>query len=283
MAKFFWNLMHSRKDTQPEHLCIINDALAVQEMFLERKLTGEPPNDEYQFLLFAEHDKVYVMTQRDQEEMGKLDDNARLFRPNMGTPPAHLYTLPENRGGSITFHGPGQIVCYMILCMEDLDISGPRHIANIIDEIIKKFLEGFGVKGYTTQELCEISDPHIEQQLILHGLLSKDDGNKKIAMSAQGIWVLNGANEARKIASRGLKLVQHTYPDGTTKNFTKYGFSVNISTDLTFFGYIYPCGEDIEMTSIEALTGERHEVSRIVSRLANIAIEKLGANTENQD
>ena len=187
MAKFFWNLLHIRKANQPERLCLINDALAAQQMFLQRKLTGEPPNDEYQFLLFAEHDKVYVVTQKDQEEMGKLGDNARLFRPNMGTPPAHLYTLPENRGGSITFHGPGQIICYMILCMEDLGIRGPRHLTSIIDEIIKEFLEGFGIKGYTTRELCKISDPNIEQQLILQGLLRKDGGHKKIGMSAQGV------------------------------------------------------------------------------------------------
>jgi len=275
MAKFFWNLLHIRKANQPERLCLIQDALAAQEMFLQRKMTDEPPNDKYQFLMFAEHDNVYVATQRDQEKMNELGGNARLFRADMGRPPAHFYILPENRGGSITFHGPGQIVCYMILCMEDLGIDGPLHLASIIDEIIKEFLEYFGIKGYTTEELCNISDPDIEGQLLSHGLLSGDEGNRKMTMSARGVWVINDVNEAKKIASRGIKAVRHNCPDGTAKHFTKYGFLINISTDLTFFDYIYPCGEDIEMTSIKALTGETHEIYKVVPKLADIVIKNL--------
>ncbi len=46
MAKFFWNLIHGRsnmdKTSDPERLCLIHDALAIQEMFLKRKILGVP-------------------------------------------------------------------------------------------------------------------------------------------------------------------------------------------------------------------------------------------------
>ena len=280
MAKFFWDLRHGRSHASsetslPERLCLIGDALKKQDDFLSRKMNG----DEYNFFLFVEHDKVYTCTPSDKKKIDEKNPDAKFLRVDEPRGlPAYLHILSENRGGSIMYHGPGQIVCYMILCMEDLGIKGPHHLATLIDVSIKEFLKEFGIVSYTTSELCKISDPDIEHQLISRNLISNDnDGNRKMTMSAQGVWVLNDANQALKIASRGIRLVSQHCPDGTVKhfNFTKYGFSINISTDLTFFDYIYPCGEDIQMTSVKELTGQEIPLHTAIPRLAKITIKNF--------
>ena len=279
MAKFFWNLMHGRshagKTSQPERLCLIEDALAMQEMFVKRKTLGAPPNDKYQFLMFVEHHRTYVYTQSDEEKTAKLGDSANLFRPEMGRPPAHLYVLPENRGGSITYHGPGQLVCYMIICEEEVGIKSPHHIATIIDGAIKDFLSKFEVTAYTTEELCKITDPHIREKLILQGLMNVDsEGESAIVMAAQGVWVID-RDEAKKIACRGIKRVTHSYPDGTKKHFIKYGFAINLSTELEYFDYIYPCGEDIQMTSLEQVAQDCPPIYKAAPMMADALVNSL--------
>ena len=279
MAKFFWNLVHGRshagKTSQPERLCLIQDALAIQETFLQRKILNDPPNDEYQFFLFAEHNRTYVCTQSDQKKMDELGDNAKLFRPNMARANPHLYMLSENRGGSITYHGPGQLVCYMIICEEEVGIKSPRHIASIIDAAVKNFLSEFEVTAYTTEELCEITDPHIREKLILQGLMDVDsEGESSIAMAAQGVWVID-RDEAKKIACRGIKRVSHSYPDGTKKHFIKYGFAINLSTELEYFNYIYPCGEDIQMTSLEQVAQDCPPIYKAAPMMAEALINSL--------
>ena len=282
MAKFFWNLIHGRsnmdKTSDPERLCLIHDALAIQEMFLKRKILGVPPNDEYQFLLFVEHDRAYVCTKKDEEMMKKPGGTAKLFRPNMGSPNPHLFMLAENRGGSITYHGPGQLTCYMILCEEEVGIKNPHHIAAIIDEAVKDFLSKFGVTGYTIKELCKITDSFIREKLISQGVMSVDpEGKSTILMPAQGVWVID-RDGAKKIASRGIRRVTHTYPDGTKKHFLKHGFAVNLYTELEYFDYIYPCGEDIQMTSLEKIAQDCppvHKAAPIMAKALRDSFRKL--------
>ncbi len=280
MAKFFWDLKHGRshseKTSQPERLCLIEDALIRQNMFLKRKKAG----DEYNFLLFAEHDKVYVYTEADAQKIRRLGDKAGLFRPNMPPFPAPDYVLSENRGGSITYHGPGQIVCYMVICLQDLGVNGPHHLASLIDESIKEFLANLNITGYTTDELCQIESKELINKLTSQKLMTLDSGGqRKMKETTGGVWVVSPRNsEARKIASRGFKVAIHHYPDdpnNTVVQFTKYGFAINLSTDLRYFDYIYPCGEDIEMTSVGQLTGKNYPIYKAAEDLAKIIIEKL--------
>ena len=286
MAKFFWNLRHGRshagKNSDPERLCLIQDALAMQEMFLKRKILGAPPDNEYQFLLFVEHNRTYVCTQKDQERMNELGDNAKLFRPDMASSNPPLYVLTENRGGSITYHGPGQLTCYMILCEEEVGIKSPHQIATIIDEAIKDFLSEFAVTAYTTQELCKITNPRIRENLISHGLMNADSKNESsILMAAQGVWVID-RDEAKKIASRGIRRVSHSYPDGATKHFLKYGFAVNLSTELEYFDRIYPCGEDIQMTTLEQIAQDCPPIHKAAPMMAEALIKSFRKFTKKE-
>ncbi|MFY9458042.1 MAG: hypothetical protein WAP23_03950 [Candidatus Spechtbacterales bacterium] len=287
MVKFFWDVKHGRshaeKTSQPERLCLIGDALETQERFLKLKMIGGPPNDEYQFLMFVEHDKVYVATQSDREKMRKLGDNARIFRPNMDRPPVDFHILSENRGGSITYHGPGQLVCYMILCMDEVGIQTPHHLAEIVDQTIREFLLGIDITGYTTDELCNFTDPDLREQLTSRGLLHTDEqGGNKLLMSAQGIWVADGQKKLKKIASRGFRVVNQKYSGSRIKRFTKFGFSINLSTDLEYFKYIYPCGEDIEMTSVHAIKGDSPTIHMATPMVAQAFIKTIRKLTGNE-
>ncbi len=277
MAKFFWDLRHGRshasnESSLPERLCLMEDALAMQDDFLQRKKDGE----EYNFLLFVEHDKTYACTPSDKKKIDAKDPRAKLLRVEPRGLPVHLFTLPENNGGSIMYHGPGQIVCYLILCMEELGIQGPLHLAALIDKSVKELLTKFGIVGYTAEELCKISDSDIIDELISRGIMKINaQSEREILMAAHGIWGITEEKEVKKIASRGLRIVAHRVLDGNVRHFTKFGFAVNISTDLSYFDFIYPCGLDIQMTSIKELTGQEIPLHTAISLLAQITIKNF--------
>ncbi len=110
-----------------------------------------------------------------------------------------------DRGGDITYHGDGQLVGYPIL---RLPLGVDRLHADVIayvrtlEQIIIDFLARYGVQGQR-----------------LHGL--------------SGVWVTQGG-VPHKIAALGVRV--------TTKRITQHGFALNLSTDLSYFEGIIPCG-----------------------------------------
>jgi lipoyl(octanoyl) transferase len=122
------------------------------------------------------------------------------------------------RGGDVTYHGPGQLVGYPII-----DLT--RHRQDLhwylrqLEEVLIRTLSAFGIAG------------------------SRVEGYT-------GVWV-----QDRKIASIGVHV---------TRWITFHGFALNVSTDLTDFGLIVPCGiEAVQMTSVENETGESHAVAQV--------------------
>ncbi|OGZ60349.1 MAG: hypothetical protein A3B96_00135 [Candidatus Spechtbacteria bacterium RIFCSPHIGHO2_02_FULL_43_15b] len=256
MAKFFWDYRGTGKP--PKHLVSLEDMLGWQDDYLDRKVRG----DKYNFILVAEHEPLYCCP---EDKVQTLAQKNRLFRISTENLPAPFFSIPEKHGGSITYHGPGQLTCYFILCLEDLGIGGPKQIGAIFDEILKDAISQFGINGFTADELRQSANPQIHEDLS--------------SMSAQGIWVRAETNQLRKIASRALRIVRYvlTYQNGRTetKHFTKFGFALNISTDLDYFSYIYPCGLDIQMTSIKQITGKEPLLTDVAKVLSKMAIQKL--------
>jgi len=161
------------------------------------------------YLLFCEHPHVYTLG-KSGEQNNLLISDEFLKKIN-----ATYYKI--NRGGDITYHGPGQIVGYPILNLETLNIGIKEYIHKLEEAIIKT------LKAY-----------HLETERL--------DG-------ATGVWIdTNKPGEARKICAIGVR---------ASKFVTMHGFAFNVKTDLNYFSYINPCGfTDKGVTSLEKELGK---------------------------
>lgn len=171
-------------------------------------------------LIFVEHPNVYTLGRSGSE------NNLLLNYIQLKAKDAAFYKI--DRGGDITFHGPGQIVGYPIFDLGVIHIGLKEYIFRIEEAIIRSAGE-FGI-------VC-----------------SRLDGGT-------GVWIdPEIPGKARKICAIGVK---------ASKFVTMHGFAFNVNTDLTYFNYINPCGfTDKGVTSIEKETGRKadmNEVKKIV-------------------
>ncbi|MBN1768788.1 MAG: lipoyl(octanoyl) transferase LipB [Prolixibacteraceae bacterium] len=117
------------------------------------------------FLLFVEHPHVYTL--------GKSGDEQNLLLNYIQLQAAHASFVKTNRGGDITYHGPGQIVGYPIFDLENFNI-GLRKYIELMEEAIIKTLAEYGLKGERDEK-------------------------------ATGVWLDAGKPSARKICAIGVK------------------------------------------------------------------------------
>jgi lipoyl(octanoyl) transferase len=171
-------------------------------------------------LLFVEHPHVYTL--------GKSGDMANLLLDEEGLKKAGATFYPINRGGDITYHGPGQIVGYPIF---DLD-----HFFNDIHKFLRYLEEA------------------IIQTLAEYGIeAGRIDG-------LTGVWLdWNDEKKARKIAALGVKC---------SRWVTMHGFAFNVNSDLSYFKNIIPCGiDDKEVASMHTELGRTLDVEEVKSVL----------------
>lgn len=158
-------------------------------------------------LLFCEHPHVYTLG-KNGKAAHLLADEARLKAIN-----ATFYNT--NRGGDITYHGPGQIVGYPILDLEDFFTDLGRYMRSL-EEVMIRALAQWGI----------VADR-------LPG--------------ATGVWLDVGTPRARKICAMGVRC---------SRWVTLHGWALNVTTDLSYFGHIVPCGiNDKGVTSMAAELG----------------------------
>lgn len=167
-------------------------------------------------LVMCEHPHVYTLGKSGQFENLLISDE---FLKSIN---ATFYKI--DRGGDITYHGPGQLVGYPIIDLERFGISLKEYIYMIEDVIIKAVAE-FGING------------------------ERLDG-------ATGVWIdpsLRG--KARKICAIGVK---------ASRFITMHGFALNVNTNLDYFSYINPCGfVDKGVTSLEKELGRPIDMGEI--------------------
>ncbi|NDW08997.1 lipoyl(octanoyl) transferase LipB [Dysgonomonas sp. 520] len=140
-----------------------------------------------------------------------------------------------DRGGDITYHGPGQLVAYPIFDLERFGIGLRQYIYNL-EEVIILFLKQYGIKG------------------------------ERLA-GAAGVWLdVDNPPKTRKIAAIGVR---------SSRYVTMHGFALNVNTDLSYFSLINPCGfVDKGVTSIEKEIGERLDVDAVKKEICNL-FEKI--------
>jgi lipoyl(octanoyl) transferase len=169
-------------------------------------------------LIFVEHPNVYTLGKSGSE------NNLLLDQIQLRAKDAVFYRI--DRGGDITFHGPGQIVGYPIFDLEEIRISLKEYISRLEEAIILTVKE-YGVKAARLE-------------------------------GGTGVWIdpeIQG--KARKICAIGVKASRYV---------TMHGFAFNVNTDLKYFDNINPCGfTDKGVTSLEKELGSRQDFEKVKS------------------
>ncbi len=167
-------------------------------------------------LIFVEHPHVYTL--------GKSGSENNLLIDYIQLQAKDAEFFKTDRGGDITYHGPGQLVGYPIFDLESIKI-GLKEYINRIEEAVILTISDFGLKG------------------------SRLEG-------ATGVWLdPDKKGRTRKICAIGVK---------SSRFVTMHGFAFNVNTDLTYFDYINPCGyTDKGVTSLEKELGGKQDFGEI--------------------
>lgn len=172
------------------------------------------------FLLFCEHPHVYTL--------GKSGDkkNLLLNESQLQTKQATYYKI--NRGGDITYHGPGQIVGYPILDLDNFFTDIHKYL-RFLEEVIIRTLKEYGIESGRMEGLT-------------------------------GVWLdWNTPAKARKICALGVR---------ASRWVTMHGFAFNVNSDLTYFNNIIPCGiSDKAVTSMKKELGKEVNISEVKTRI----------------
>ena len=184
-------------------LCPYQEVLRLQEELYNKNLEAkqnEQPTRNY--LILCQHPPVFTLGKSGKRENILVSDEE-----------LHAEFYHVNRGGDVTYHGPGQLVVYPILDLESLHMGLAQYIYNIEETIIDS------LKPY-----------HLQGERI---------------ENAAGIWLRNNNGQPydRKIGAIGVK---------ASRNVTMHGLAFNVNTDLTYFDKIVPCGlEGKGVTSLQ--------------------------------
>ncbi|MCP4419427.1 MAG: lipoyl(octanoyl) transferase LipB, partial [Chloroflexi bacterium] len=146
-----------------------------------------------------------------------------------------------DRGGDITYHGPGQLVAYPILNLyhvyKRFGLSRIALYVRDLEEIVIQTLANYGINGLRYK------------------------GNR-------GVWV-ETANGLSKIAAIGVRV--------NRKGITSHGFALNVTTNLAHFDGIIPCGiQDHGVTSMEAILGNTIPLTDLIPHLSDAFSTVLG-------
>lgn len=171
-------------------------------------------------LLFCEHPPVYTLGKSGHIE-NVLIDEVEMQRRGI-----EFYRT--NRGGDITFHGPGQLVAYPILDLEYFGTDIGKYLRNL-EAVIIQTMADYGLKG------------------------ERSPGET-------GVWLdptLPGRE--RKICAMGVRC---------SRWITMHGLAFNVNTDLDFFNYIVPCGiQQKQVASLAKELGQTVDEDQVKERV----------------
>ena len=166
----------------------------LHQQLIDNKRAGYP-NPQHHYFLLCEHPPVFTLGKSGTEANLRIDEAEREDR--------QIEYFKINRGGDITYHGPGQLVGYPILDLDLLFTDVHKYVRSL-EEVIIRVLDLYDIKGTRSDRYT-------------------------------GVWVENdqAAHEANKICAIGVHL---------SRWVTMHGFAFNVNTNLSHFDYIIPCG-----------------------------------------
>ena len=184
---------------------------------LESKTNGKLTENK---LLFCEHPHVFTI--------GKSGNFSNLLLSEKKLIEKGIEYYHIDRGGDITYHGPGQLVAYPIFDLNSFGI-GTREYVFKLEKIVIELMNMFDIK-------CD-----------------------RLEGSA-GIWIDTKIPEkSRKICAIGVR---------SSKRVTMHGLALNVNTDLSFFNYMNPCGfTDKGVTSMQKELGKQLDIKHIKAEI----------------
>ena len=195
----------------------------------ERAASEQIPTENY--LLFCEHPHVYTL--------GKSGNISNLLLDEKGLDEKNASFYQINRGGDITYHGPGQIVGYPILDLENFFTDIHQYLRTL-EEVVIRTCKDYNLEAGRIQGLTGVWLDH----------------NKQI--------------HPRKICAIGVR---------SSHWVTMHGFAFNIQTDLSYFKNINPCGiTDKAVTSLSFELGRNVDLQEVEGHLKKHFVQLFEIN-----
>ncbi len=189
----------------------------------------EDPQVTRDTLIFCEHPHVYTLGKSGELKNLLLDDKGLMENQ------AVFYKI--NRGGDITYHGPGQLVGYPIFDLDHYFTDIHKYL-RYIEEAIIKVLADYGISA------------------------GRIDG-------LTGVWIdEEDPDKARKICAIGIRC---------SRWITMHGFAFNVNTNMSYFDHIVPCGiDDKAVTSLEQELGRKVDMDEVKKKTLRYLEELFG-------
>jgi lipoyl(octanoyl) transferase len=227
-------------------LCDYATALRLQETLVDLRKQERIGN----VLLFVEHPPVITLGRNAN------DSNIIASRELLAARGVEVHEI--NRGGDVTFHGPGQLVAYPIFDLRSFApkigvIEYVRRLEEVLMRIcIQYAIETQRIPGMTGVWTFLTIPPRLNGRVMDRDYVpegEEEDVANEIAGGDQKY-------SERKIAAIGVHI---------SRGVTSHGFALNVTTDLDFFNLIVPCGLTKPVTSIEFETGLRPSLDEVMT------------------
>jgi len=194
-----------------------------------------------------------------------LCEHPPTFTQGLAGKPEHLLAptliplIHTNRGGQITYHGPGQVVAYPLVDLKRLGIFVKEYVY-LLEESVLKTLLYFGVTGHRVKDApgiyVRLDSPHGHSVLKPQTLTQSASSPDKPQFKGLG-----------KIAALGIKVSRHR---------TYHGLSLNVAMDLSPFDLINPCGypnlRTVDLSTID-VTAKLNQVAQILGGKLSIYLQ----------
>jgi lipoyl(octanoyl) transferase len=213
-------ILHMKNKLQIEYSGIIpyETAFRRQLELHEMRVSDRIPDT----LLLLEHPHVYTLGRHARKENLVWTEPERQVHK--------VEVQQTDRGGDVTYHGPGQLVGYPIIKLTERGLL-PRRMVEWVENSVIQTLEAFGIKA-------------------------------GIHPDYPGVWV-----DEAKICAIGMRI---------REGVSYHGFALNVSTDLSYFAGIVPCGiSDKHVCSMESVLGEHTDILEVRETLSVIAAKLL--------
>lgn len=213
------------------------DNLEIKKRNRDRELGQRNDSTEHtnSYFFLVEHPPVFTL--------GKSGHMENLLVNNQYLKERGIEFYKTNRGGDITYHGPGQVVGYPILDLENLKPDIVLYMRNL-EEVIIRVLEEYGLKG------------------------ERSPGET-------GVWLdPDKPMFARKLCAMGVR---------TSRWITMHGFALNVNTDLNYFQMIVPCGiQNKQVSSLQKELGREVNIQEVEDKIKKHFKEVFGLDCTEQ-